>query len=265
MTTLTALVLAGSRRGEGDPVARYRQVAHKCLATAGGVPMLVRVVRALRASPRIGRILVSVDDAAVLDQLPELATLRDAGRLESLTSAAGLSRSVADAFELAGPPLLVTTADHALLDPPMLEAFLAAAEPDRRRHGRGSGGGADDHGQLSGDQAHLPALSRRRLFRRQPVRAAHPVAARGIAFWVRIERERKRPWRLARALGPMLLLTYLLRLCTLQQAMTLVSRRIGARVAAVPIPIAEAAIDVDKPADLDLVEAILARAGERWP
>ena len=28
---------------------------------------------------------------------------------------------------------------------------------------------------------------------------------------------------------------------------------------AVPIPIAEAAIDVDKPADLDLVEAILAR------
>ena len=59
-----ALVLAGSRRGEGDPVARYRQVAHKCLATAGGVPMLVRVVQALRGSPRIGRIIVSVDDVA---------------------------------------------------------------------------------------------------------------------------------------------------------------------------------------------------------
>ena len=74
-----------------------------------------------------------------------------------------------------------------------------------------------------------------------------------------IERDRKRPWRLARAFGPALLLAYLSRLCTLEQAMALASRRLKARVAAVPIPIAEAAIDVDRPADLDLVEAILAR------
>ena len=38
-------------------------------------------------------------------------------------------------------------------------------------------------------------------------------------------------------------------------------RVIGARVAAVRLPFAEAAIDVDKPADLALVEAILSRAG----
>ena len=49
-------------------------------ATAGGVPMLVRVVQALRGSARIGRIIVSVDDVAVIDQLPELTALRDAGR-----------------------------------------------------------------------------------------------------------------------------------------------------------------------------------------
>jgi hypothetical protein len=35
------------------------------------------------------------------------------------------------------------------------------------------------------------------------------------------------------------------------------------RAVAVPIPFAEAAIDVDKPADLDLVEAILARRRRR--
>ena len=40
--------------------------------------------------------------------------------------------------------------------------------------------------------------------------------------------------------------------------MALVSRRLGMRVVAVAIPIAEAAIDIDKPADLDLVESILA-------
>ena len=48
---VTALVLAGSRRGESDPVARYRQVSAKCLATAGGVPLLVRVLRALTGCP----------------------------------------------------------------------------------------------------------------------------------------------------------------------------------------------------------------------
>lgn len=257
--TMTALVLAGSRRGEGDPVARYRQVAHKCLATAGGVPMLVRVVRALRGSPRIGRILVSVDDAAVVDQLPELAALRDAGGLESLTSAAGLSRSVADAFELAGPPLLVTTADHALLDPAMLEAFLSAAD----RTGADMAVGLAAAATIT---ASYPETKRTYLrFRDGGYSGANLFALRtaaagqGIAFWVRIERERKQPWRLARAFGPALLVAYLLRLCTLQQAMALVSRRIGAQVAAIPIPIAEAAIDVDKPADLDLVESILAR------
>ena len=78
--TYSALILAGSRRGEQDPVALYRKVTRKCLATAGGVPMLTRVVRALAACPRIGTILVSLDDQALLDQLPELAALRAAGR-----------------------------------------------------------------------------------------------------------------------------------------------------------------------------------------
>ena len=85
------------------------------------------------------------------------------------------------------------------------------------------------------------------------------AAARAIEFWRRIERDRKAPWRLARAFGPILLAAYLLRLTTLAQATALMSRRMGIRVAAVVMPTAEAAIDVDKPADLDLVESILAR------
>ena len=42
--------------------------------------------------------------------------------------------------------------------------------------------------------------------------------------------------------------------------MARVSRRRRLRARAVRMPFAEAAIDVDKPADLDLVEAILAPA-----
>ena len=43
--------------------------------------------------------------------------------------------------------------------------------------------------------------------------------------------------------------------------MAQVSQQLGFTAAAVPMPFAEAAIDVDKPADLELVEEIL--AGDR--
>jgi GTP:adenosylcobinamide-phosphate guanylyltransferase len=254
----SALVLAGSRRGEEDPVARYRGVPHKCLATAGGVPLLLRVVRALAAAPRTGRILVSLDDARLLDRLPEIGSLRASGRLEALTSAASLSASVADGFARTGPPLLVTTADHALLDREILDLFFAAADS----------AGADIAVGLAAEaviRARYPGTKRTYLrFRDGGYSGANlfalrtPAAGGGIAFWGRVERDRKRPWRLARAFGPALLLAYLSRLCTLDRAMSLASRRLGARVAAVPIPVAEAAIDVDKPADLELVERIFA-------
>jgi len=55
------------------------------------------------------------------------------------------------------------------------------------------------------------------------------------------------------------LLAYLLGRVTLDDAMARASNIIGARIAAVVVPYAEAAIDVDKPADLALAETILAR------
>ena len=87
-----------------------------------------------------------------------------------------------------------------------------------------------------------------------------PPAMRLPVLWLQIEQQRKKPWRVAGVFGPLLLLGYLLRLFTLDQAMARVSARLGLRVAAVKMPSAEAAIDVDKPEDLELVEAILRRS-----
>ncbi|MGD9507804.1 MAG: NTP transferase domain-containing protein [Geminicoccaceae bacterium] len=256
--TTTALVLAGSRRGEADPVARYRHAPAKFLVPAGGVPMLARVVRTLRRSRGVGRILISCDDPALVDQMGELHGIAD---LDVLRSAASLSASVEAAFAAAGPPLLVTTADHALLDPAMVELFLE----------RAGASGADVAAALVAAatiRASHPDTRRTYLrFRDGGYSGANlfllrtTAAAEGIAFWRRIERDRKAPWRLARAVGPLPLLSYLLRVATLAQAMRLVSRRLGLHLSAVVLPMAEAAIDVDKPADLDLVERILASRG----
>jgi len=84
-----------------------------------------------------------------------------------------------------------------------------------------------------------------------------PAALALPRLWLRVEQQRKRTWRVAAVFGPVLLLGYLLRWFTLDGAMARISSRLGVAVAAVKMPMAEAAIDVDKAADLELVEAIV--------
>ena len=122
----TALVLAGQRGGQ-DPVAQAAGVSHKCLVPAAGVPMLRRVVEALATSPSVGPIAVSIEQPALLAdwQVPD----RQNGQLLALASAESPSKSVLAAAEaLDNPhPLLITTADHPLLNPAIVEAFCAGA------------------------------------------------------------------------------------------------------------------------------------------
>ncbi len=243
---LTALVLAG-QRPDGDPMAEAAGIALKAFLPVAGRPMLERVLEALRGVPAIGRIAVAIPEPAAL-----------AGRdVEPLATAASPSLSVLAAVDRLASPILITTADHALLTPEIIEAFLAGAgelETDlvvgvvERQSIEALVSGARRtywrfrDGAFSG--ANLFYLRNRR---------AHAA----IAFWRRVESERKRPWRIARAFGPRLLLGYLLRRHSLAEALRLASTAIGCSVAALVLPMGEAAIDVDKPADLALVERLL--------
>jgi len=85
-------------------------------------------------------------------------------------------------------------------------------------------------------------------------------AARVVAFWKQLERDRKKPWKMLRHLGALTLLRFALGRLSLTAALERLGRVAGARVAAVDMPFAEAAIDVDKPGDLTLAEAILRRS-----
>jgi GTP:adenosylcobinamide-phosphate guanylyltransferase len=254
----TVLVLAGDR-GPGDPVSQAAGVAHKCLAPVAGTPMLERVVTALLASEVAGTIAVSLNDSAVLAEIPALVTAVASGRVIPLRSAASPSQSVLKAVEELGMPfpLLITTADHALLTPAMVEHFCKASLAS----------GATVTAGLTASAtllARYPESKRTYLkFRDERYSGSNlfallsPAALALPRLWLRVEQQRKRPWRVAAVFGPLLLLGYLLRLFTLDQAMRRISARLGVTVAAVKMPMAEEAIDVDKPADLELVEAIL--------
>lgn len=260
--SFTALVLAG-RRGASDEFADALTAAdaasHHALLDVAGVPMLLRVVRVLRDCPEISRIVVCIDDPAALDAVPELTDWLADGSLECRTALDSPSRSVSDLLTNVAPGerALVVTADHALLTPEMV-AHIARA--DAR--------GADLLvAVVTSDviRARYPETKRTWLkFRDVWVSGANlfafltPEARRAAEFWVSAERFRKQPWKLVSAFGPGALLSFLFRRLDLDAAFARVSLTIGARVRAVRMPWAEAAIDVDRPADLVLVNRIFA-------
>jgi GTP:adenosylcobinamide-phosphate guanylyltransferase len=257
-TSFSGLVLAG-RRGSADPLAENQGSTHRALLDVCGVPMLLRVLRAIEASGRVGRLVVSIDDPGTLEEVSELAAGLADGSLATHRSLDSPSRSVADALERCFPDeaVLVTTADHALLTPEMLHHFADAMQ-------------RSDADLLVGMvsesvvRAAYPDTTRTWIrLRGESWTGANlfgfrtPRARRVAEFWVRAERHRKQPWRLVSTFGLASLLLFALRRLDLDALMARISRALGVEIRAVPLPFAEAAIDVDRPTDLELVTRIL--------
>ena len=244
--SFAALILAGSRGGD-DPVARHAGVADKALVEIGGRSMLARVTEAVRAAGAQS-IHVSYTSEAVRRHAEALGTI-------PIQGAAGPSASTAEAFARIGAPLLVTTADHALLRPEWITAFL-------------DGLPAADVVAMLADRAVVErdAPPTRRTWLRfadgdwsgcNLFWLATPRADSAIRLWSEVERDRKQPWRIVRRLGPMLLLRYVLGRLTLGQALDVLGRRAGVTARFVASPFGLAAVDVDKVEDLDLVRGLL--------
>lgn len=241
-----ALILAGSRGGV-DPVATYAGVEHKALIEVGGRTMLEHVVTTLRAAG-LEHVAVSTSTAAVGHHAEALGAI-------VLPAADGPSASARAGFAHAGAPMLLTTADHALLKPEWVGALLRSASdggdvvlmlarrsdierdapPTRRTYLRFG------DGDWSGCNLFLLAT---------------PAAVRALDLWQTLERDRKRPWRIVRRLGAWPLLRYLAGRLTLAEALRAIGNRVGIDARYVAAPSGRAAIDVDTPGDLDLVRSL---------
>ena len=86
---------------------------------------------------------------------------------------------------------------------------------------------------------------------------ANEEGAKAIAFWQSVQHLRKKPIKLARKVGVWVGLKYAVGRLSLMGAFDYAAGRIGITAAPVLLPFAEAAIDVENPADLVLVESIL--------
>lgn len=249
--TWTAIVLAGSRPGI-DAFAESHGTDLKALIPVGGVPMVARPVQALLKSAEVGQV-------RVLAQQPQRikAALPDDPRLSVATSGATIATTLAAFF--ADPstryPLLVTTADHALLNAAMIADFCAKAA------GADLALGVVERRPLT---ARLPQTKRTWLkFKGGAYSGANLFAfgsaraASAVELWRSVEQDRKKGWRMIAALGPAVLLGAFLRLRTLDQTLASIGRRLGLAIHKVELGNPLAAVDVDKEADHALVTAIL--------
>lgn len=248
----TAVVLAGSRPGR-DTFAEQFGIDLKPLIPIAGEPMVRRPARALLESEGVDKIVVLTQSARrIAEVLPE--DRRIEVRESSGTIAATIEDLILD--RATQFPLIVTTADHALLDSRMIAEFMAAAE---------------------GVDLAVGVVERRPLLARLPQTKRTWLAFRGGAYsganlyalgsvkalaaieqWRAVEQDRKKGWRVLSALGPALLLGAVLRLRTLDQSVAAVAGKLGMTARAVVLSNPLAAVDVDKPVDHALVEAILA-------
>ncbi len=250
---VTALVLAG-RRGPRDSLAHAAGQSHKACIAVAGVPMIVRVLTGLRTVRLVRDIVVSIDDASVLADCAEVGDITFHASLSSPAA------SVLDYFEAHGAqgPVLVTTADHALLSPVMVEHFCTAARSVETDIVIGVVSASLFRASYPESRRTFLPLADESWSGTNLFLLRTPQAARAVRFWVRAGQFRKRPWRLVSMFGVGNLLRFFFRRLDRPTALVQASRILGARVGLVEMPFAEAAIDVDSPDDLVTVERILA-------
>ena len=255
------VVLLAAGRGPNDPMAQAFEAKHKCLIDVAGTPMIIRVLNILRKCTSIDRIAISIETADVLKGVPAFKKMPTKRKISVVKSEDQVSQSVLKTIEKAGLsyPILITTADHALLTVDMLNHFCSTS----------AWSGYDvTLGVAHEDVVKMAYPDAKRTFFKfsdgkfsgcNMFGIMNENGLNAVKFWQQIERERKRPWRIVKAFGFGRLAIYLGGILSLTRAMEQASKLMGAQIEAVRIPFAEAAIDIDKPEDLALAEEILTR------
>ena len=241
--TKAVLILAGQREGVVDPLCVESGVSHKAEIPVAGVPMLDRVSEALSAAGFLENLYVSGFSGSNLTQVKS-------GKGPADSVALGLA-------EINQFPCLITTCDHALLTAEMVSSFIEGAEQ----------AGADICVGFATEttiSAEYPETKRTYLrFSDKAVSGCNlfyissAEGVKAIEFWQSVQHLRKNPLKLARKIGVGVGVKYALGRLSLKGAFDYAGGRIGITAAPVLLPFAEAAIDVDKPSDLKLVETIL--------
>ncbi len=258
-----ALVLAADRTTT-DPITLHTGAPCKAVAPVGGVPMIIRVLNALEASRFVSSTLLCGPSESILSACPELKERIDDNRIRWVSNRDSPSRSAEHGIAQldVDTPVLLTTADHALLTAEIVDYFLSqsltvnndatvgvvqykdivAAFPDAKRTViRLKDGGYCGTNLFS----------------------FHPKGRPLVGFWRQVEALRKRPWQIVtKILSVRIIFSYLFGALTLKAGVNAVSEKAGVNIQPVILPFPRAGVDVDTVVDLQLAESVLTQTSQ---
>lgn len=255
----TAIILAGDR-AKDDPVAQLSGTGCKAMVPLGGKPMLLRVLHALGKSRTIGTRVLCGPPRQIITQNSELKAGLDAGDWRWVENQSTPSLSANYALESLPDrlPVLLTTADHALLSSEIVDYFCLNAI----RSGFDLAVALAPYQQVIAEHPGVRRTGYR--FRDDTYCGCNlfafitPHARKAAVFWRRVEQQRKRPWRVIGVLGWIAVLRFLLGRLSLNEALKILSKRLGINIGPIIVPFPEAAVDVDTVADWEYVQQVIA-------
>lgn len=258
--SISGVVLAGQRSKE-SALLRKANVSLEIMVPVAGKASLVRVLDALRDSSLVQpRVLVG-PDADMLAETEAASRLIHEYQVEWIPPAEDPASSAIIGAETLQYPVLVTTADHALLTPEVVDRFCSAALNEE----------ADFFCALVPFELVQNAYpkSRRTVLRfsDEPCCGANlffiknSLGIRAFEFWREMQQYRKRPYIVALKLGLIFFSKYILRRLSLEVAMTRLSELAGCKLGVIKLEAARVAIDVDSIEDWRLAESIVFQEG----
>lgn len=256
--TFRCVILAGERPG-GSPLAHHFDVSASVMVPVAGKPCLERVLLAIEGSHLVGGGIVCGPATDAVRGDAELRKLLRNPAYHWLEPAAGPSASALAAVrKMDRYPLLLTTGDHALLTPAIIDEFCRQAQAQRRAHiviglvpyelVRAAWPQSQRTVLKFADGAYCGA----NLFA-----ILSPRGSKALTFWRQVENDRKHPLKIARHFGFGTLLRYVFGRLPLTDVLRLLSEKAGCRISHVLLDEPRAAVDVDSAADQRLAEKIL--------
>jgi GTP:adenosylcobinamide-phosphate guanylyltransferase len=253
----SAVVLAGERPG-GSPLARELGLKASVLVDVAGKSALQRVMDALAAAEQVSGGVVCGPAGNVYHAAPEFERILAGTSFHWLQPEAGPSASAIKAVSAVSRyPVLVTTGDHALLTPGLVDQFCRDALAAGGDVVAGLAPYALVRAAYPQSKRTVQIYSDGSFCGTNLFAVLNPAGLKALEFWKSVEADRKRPWKIARQLGMGFLLRCALRRVSLEQALQHLSWRCGCTVRHVKIDSARAAVDVDSVADRDLAQRIL--------
>ncbi len=257
--SFTAIILAADRSSD-DPLLKAAGVASKSMVPINGIPMVLRVLNVLNSSDTIGARLLCGPSKSIVQLNDELHARISNDEISWIQNEKTPSLSALKAFQSIADtsPILLTTADHALLNTRIVDYFCREAVKL----------GVD---VVAGLASHKVVMSAYPESKRTALKVKDgafcscnlfafltPQARRAAQFWRQVENQRKNPLRVVRTLGIFSVVRYLLGMLTLNQGIKQLSHKMGIKAGIVLLPFPEAAVDVDTIADWKLVEKLTA-------